>query len=504
MSSKKTLVASLFAVLALGASAIDLSAWRGESLYATLEHRNDGESSAPYKPAFEGLPDGFSGRIGLVRPVKFERTPNSGEFITALDRIVWDATEVALAPGEKRLVAVEIRIPSAVRAGSYSFKAGGESVGLRVVDRVLPPPSEWKYYLDLWQHPWAVSRWEHVRPFSKEHYAAMRPLWEELATAGQKVITTTITKLPWNHQCHDGYDTMIRHIKTKDGWKFDYGVFDEYVEFCRSCGLGPDVSCYTMCPWKYYVYGEDEEGREIKILAKPGTVEFQDYWKPFLVDFRRHLQEKDWLDNVAIAMDERAPEDMRIISRFIKEFSGLRIATAGNFDPTRFPDIDLYSYAPVIDTVTDEFLRNNAARIADKAKVTTYYVCCVPYKPNTFMDSHPSEAFWCGFYPAAKGLGGFLRWAYNSWPYDPRHDASFGNWRAGDTFLVYQDGDSSVRFYELRCGIQAAEKFNILKASGGNAAELSALAAKYDYFQARKEKADLSPLRAETLSIVNR
>ena len=500
----RTILAELTALLATGASAADLSAWRGETLFAVFEHRNGGESSAPFRPAFEGLPQGFAGRIGLVRPVIYERMPNSGEFAASFDRIVWDASEPSLAPGAMRRVAVEIRVPSGARPGAYAFKAGGETVDLRVVDRVLPPPSEWAYYLDLWQHPWAVARWENVRPFSPEHYAAMRPLWEELATAGQKVVTTTITKLPWNHQCRDGYDTMIRHIRTKDGWKFDYRTFDEYVAFCRSCGLGPDISCYTMCPWQYYVYGEDETGGEVKILAKPGSPAFEDYWKPFLVDFRRHLDEKGWTDHVAIAMDERAPEDMRIISRFIKEHSGLRIATAGNFDPTRFPDLDLYSYAPVIDTVTDAFLTNNAARLADRTKITTYYVCCVPYKPNTFMESQLEEAFWCGFYPAAKGLDGFLRWAYNSWPYDPRHDASFGSWRAGDTFLVYPDGDSSARFLELRNGIQAAEKFNRLKASGGDVSSLAALAAKYDYFRARKESADLRPLRAETLSVVNR
>ena len=335
MTKKRQVVtAGMAAFLALGASAIDLSAWRGETLFATFEFRNGGESAVPYKPSFEGLPEGFSGRIGLARPVKFERQPNSGEFIVAKDRIMWGAAEDAVTPGTKRLVAFEVRIPAGAKAGRYSFKAGGEPVELRVTDRVLPPPSEWKYYLDLWQHPWAVSRWENAKPFSKEHYAAMKPLWEELATAGQKVITTTITKLPWNHQCFDGYDTMVRHIRTKDGWKFDYSVFDEYVEFCRSCGLGPDISCYTMCPWKYYVYGEDETGKELKILAKPGTVEFQDFWKPFLIDFKKHLVEKGWFEHTAISMDERAPEDMRIISRFIKDYSGLKIATAGNFDPT--------------------------------------------------------------------------------------------------------------------------------------------------------------------------
>ena len=99
--------------------------------------------------------------------------------------------------------------------------------------------------------------------------------------------------------------------------------------------------------------------------------------------------------------------------------------------PTYHPDLKLQNYSPVIDTVTDDFLAKNLEQRRKAGFITTYYVCCVPHQPNTFMDSPLPEAFWLGFYPAAKGLDGLLRWAYNSWPYDPRHDASYGNWRTG-------------------------------------------------------------------------
>ena len=89
---------------------------------------------------------------------------------------------------------------------------------------------------------------------SSAHYAAMKPLWEMLANAGQKALTVTILDLPWNHQCYDAYHSMVRHIRRKDGsWTFDYRVFDEYVAFGRSCGIGPWIACYTMCPWDYAV-----------------------------------------------------------------------------------------------------------------------------------------------------------------------------------------------------------------------------------------------------------
>lgn len=500
------LSAALFTSSAIFAA--EYSAWRGETLFFTCKNVNRGETIVDFKPTIEGLPKSFTSRIGIARPVKFEREPNSGEFIVAWDKIEWDGGEAAFAPGAHRLVVCEIQVPKNAKSGIYNFKAGLESHTLKVVNRVLPPPSEWKYYLDIWQHPWAVARWEACEPFSKKHYAAMRSLWEHLASAGQKVVTTTVTKLPWNHQCYDGYGTMIRHIKMNDGsWKFDYSVFDEYVEFCFDCGIGPDIACYSMVPWKYIVYAENEKGEEIKIEAKPGSKDFEDYWKPFLIDFSKHLKEKGWLGRTYISMDERSVEDMRAISAFVKKYAPeLKISTAGNFDPSKYPELKIDNYCPVIDKVTTKFISNNVETRRNSGMLTTYYVCCVPRKPNTFMESGLEESFWCGFFPAAKNLDGFLRWAYNSWPYDPRNDASFGPFRAGDTFLVYPDNQHSCRFLELRNGIQAAEKFRILKetASKEFRAEMDALSAEYDYFAARKEKADLKPLKDKTLELVNR
>ena len=488
--------------------AAELSAWRGETLFFAFKNVNRGETIVDFKPVIKGLPDSFSTKIGIARPVKFEREPNSGEFIVAWDKIEWNGSETALASGAHRLVVCEIHIPENAKCGIYKFTAGLESHTLKVINRVLPPPKDWKYYLDIWQHPWAVSRWEGCKPFSKEHYNAMRPLWGHLATAGQKVITTTVTKKPWNNQCYDGYGTMIRHIKLNNGsWKFDYSIFDEYVDFCLDCGIGPDIACYSMVPWKYFVYYENEKGDEIKIEAKPGTKEFEDYWKPFLTDFSNHLKEKGWLGRTYISMDERSVEDMRFISSFIKKHaSELKISTAGNFDPSKYPDLKIDNYCPVIDKVTSRFLTNNVEARRDLGFLTTYYVCCVPRKPNTFMESQLEESFWCGFLPAAKNLDGFLRWAYNSWPYDPRNDASFGPFRAGDTFLVYPDNQHSCRFLELRNGIQAAEKFRILKetASKELLAEMDALSKEYDFWTAKKEKTDLKPLKDKTLSLINR
>jgi hypothetical protein len=64
---------------------------------------------------------------------------------------------------------------------------------------------------------------------------------------------------------------------------------------------------------------------------------------------------------------------------------------------------------------------------------------------------------------AARGYNGFLRWAYDAWPADPSRDGRHTLWPAGDCFLVYPGGNSSLRLEKLREGITDFEKIRILK-----------------------------------------
>ena len=56
-----------------------------------------------------------------------------------------------------------------------------------------------------------------------------------------------------------------------------------------------------------------------------------------------------------------------------------------------------------------------------------------------------------------------MRWAFNSWPENPVIDSRYTKWTSGDTYLVYPDARSSVRFERLREGIQDFEKIRILR-----------------------------------------
>ena len=500
---KKCLLAVVVAAIGAGAFArtFEVTAWRGETVGAVV----------PDFVEFGDTPTEIGVRFGVLRSVSYAPHANSLQRLTCMDRVEWAGEptwldrllgrdpSAAYKVGCPRVV--EVSVPADAKPGVYNCGM----MAVRVVDRVLPPAKDWKFFFDLWQHPWAVSRYFDVKPFSAAHYAAMRPVYETLASAGQKTLTVTLLPEAWDHQCRDAYGTMIGRVKKADGsWEFDYTVFDEYVEFGRSCGLGPDIACYTMCPWGYVVRWNDEAGNLHQAVAKPGTSVFEDYWGAFLVDFAKHLREKGWFEDAYLAMDERSIEDVKAIGGFIRKLEpGFKVAMAGNHLPSAY-GTKIDNFCMILGKeISADYLREAAERRAEGMK-TTYYVCCGPRYPNTFMSSGPGEAFWLGAYPSMCGLDGFLRWAWNSWPQDPVVDATYWNWLPGDTFLVYPDGSPSWRFVELRNGIIAAEKIRILKENGLFVEEISALAARFNPVEAAAGKSNYTALKDATLKLVNK
>jgi hypothetical protein len=118
------------------------------------------------------------------------------------------------------------------------------------------------------------------------------------------------------------------------------------------------------------------------------------------------------------------------------------------------------------------------AQRKDSGKPSTFYTSCEEAFPNGFTFSPPAEHAWIGWYAAAQGFTGYLRWAYNSWVANPLQDSRFRTWPAGDTYQVYPGPLTSIRFEKLVEGIQDFEKVRLLReefTSTGNEEKLRQL-----------------------------
>ena len=401
------------------------------------------------------------------------RRPNSAEWDSTLVADVIDHVTPALdiKANTTQPVWVSVKVPreniiKGMYRGTVTVKENGNVLAelpltVTVKNHVLPAPKDWAFHLDLWQNPYAVSRYYNVEPFSKEHFDLMLPIMKRYADAGGKVITASIMHKPWNGQTFDPFESMVTWMKKADGtWWFDYTVFDKWVEFMMSLGIKKEIGCFSMVPWRLSFQYFDQASNQFKYFTgKPGEPEYEEFWTRMLKSFALHLKEKGWFEITHIAMDERSMKDMlatiAVIKKADKDF---KISLAGSHHKELLEPLNDYCV-----TMAETFSPEEIAVRRAKGMTTTYYTCCAEARPNTFTFSPPAEAEYLGWFAAKAGVDGYLRWALNSWVEKPLHDSRFTNWAAGDTYILYPDARTSIRFERLIEGIQAYEKIRILR-----------------------------------------
>jgi hypothetical protein len=330
-----------------------------------------------------------------------------------------------------------------------------------VQDRLLPAPEDWKFRLDLWQNPWVVAWYYHVEPWSEEHIMLLKKHMKLYADAGGAFITTYAVHSPWSDNSYMIEGGMIEWVKkTDDSWLFDYTIFDQYVELCMDLGIRKAITVYTPLPWgNRFRYLDERTGNHIYENWPVDSEDFQVNWTRFMDDLMEHLEEKDWLGITYLGINENPMDITLACMRAIREHSDKwKITYAGDWHPELSALID--DYCSVISSepgVSDIHWRRGSGF------TSSFYVCCTPARPNNFVFSPPVEGRYLGWHAVANAYDGFLRWALDAWPADPLRDARHTLWPAGDCFLIYPGGNSSIRMEKLREGIVDFEKIRILR-----------------------------------------
>lgn len=472
---------------ATGAKALVLDAWRGERVSAQAVLSTPVDLSRVTMEVSDlkcgkSIIPAASVRKYFVRYVMTDWHNNKADSFLLPDHLSPDA-EMKVAAHTTRPMWLDIRVPQDAKPGTYkgmlSVTFDGQTLSLplslQVCSRVLPAPSEWSFHLDLWQNPYAVARYFNVPLWSKEHFDRMRPIMKLLADAGEKVITCSIIQHPWNSQTYDPFESMIAKMRQIDGtWKYDYTVFDRWVQFMMDLGIDKQIDCYTLVPWHYvFDYYDCATNSTKQVKCEPKQAEYRQLILPFLKDFAAHLKAKGWFSRTCIAMDERPMDQLQAAWEVVREADpGYRIEGAMNYKVGETGLIDqMHDISISYDDAHVPVDYLNARRA--KGQKTTFYTCCGPDRPNTFTFSDPAESAYLGWHASTLGFDGYLRWAYNSWTARPCQDSRFITWASGDCYLAYPTG-SSIRMERLTEGIQAYEKLRILRPTL-NAAQLKQL-----------------------------
>lgn len=378
-----------------------------------------------------------------------------------------------------------ISVPRQAVPGDYKaalqIQAGQQSkrfeISLRVLDFTLPDITKGNFYLNIWQDPAAVARAAKVPLWSPEHWKLLEAYTRNLADHGQKSITTSIVYDPWRSQTGFVYPSMVEWRfpgKFQSGeaskFQFDFSIFDRYVEMMMKAGIDKSIQCFSMVdgPGSTSLcnigYIDTTTGKLRVCPTRVGDPLYQQVWGAFLPAFVRHLKERGWLDRTYIGFDEKPqPIVNGILSVLKADAPELKVALAGGSSSREsgtVGDLTIF-YSELAHPAVIRHLLEERRGVGP----TTFYTCCTPALPNTFIYSPQWESRMLPWIAFHFGLAGYLRWAYTSWPTDVwRRPES--RWHSGDSFLVYPGKNGpidSTRWELLRQGIEDYEALDMLK-----------------------------------------
>lgn len=409
--------------------------------------------------------------------------PDTLPTFTVPDMIDRPDAEIAMVAQSVRPVWCAVEIPD-VAPGKYNMtltvteSKTGRTVGrlnltVDVDSHRLPAGKDYDFYLDLWQQPYAVSRYYGVKPWSDAHLDLMRPYMERLARAGQKTVTAILFYEPWGEQSNDKFEPMVETFLMPDGtWAYDYAIFDRYVEYMESFGIDGNISCFTMVPWEMKFRYFDKKKNKYEFLeAKTDSPEYERLWSGFLKSLAAHLKEKGWYDKTMIVMDERGLPEMLNAYRVAQNaVPGIKMSLAGSYHKELIDSLESYTLIK-----GDFFPDDVMARRREKGFTTLMYTCCATPAPSQFSNSAPADGAYIPVYATATGHDGYLHWSFMNWNDNPLEDTRFRMFAPGDTYFIYPGNRSSVRYERMVEGIQMSEKLRILRNELTAAADVEGL-----------------------------
>lgn len=362
--------------------------------------------------------------------------------------------------------------PAGIYEGSIVISSSANSLNLpiriNVLNKTLPPPSQWGFHLDLWQYPYQLLKLHNdanpqqaIAAWSDAHFEMLRPFYSYLADMGQKAISAHIKEQAL------GGPSMIRWTKnTNNSWSYDYTNFERFVNFMVSLGIQKQINCFSLIGWNEHEipYYDEASGTIKKLDAPISSTVYNERWNHFLTAFKTYLEGKGWFDKTILYMDEVSETKMTQVVNLIQNNSpSWKIGLTHVKQVSTELKSKIYDVSGGLVAAANDGLAN---------KVRTFYTSCSEIFPNNYvtLEAKPAEMAWMGWYAAQNNFDGYLRWAFDFWKSSDPFDETYGGNTAGDFSMVYRASNSnpnrlirSIRSELLREGIQDFEKIKILK-----------------------------------------
>lgn len=391
---------------------------------------------------------------------------------------------------------LNVHIPEDAAAGTYTLKADlmldGKTADsfeytITVQDLVMPEDTT---QMELWMYPYSAERYYTGKTNNEYFGNSVTDYWNVRFTGeadealgsqldlykriGGDAITVTVVEDPWNHQCWDPYPSMVKWTKKADGtFTYDYTDLDKWVQMNLDHGIDGQIKSFSLSCWGNRVaYYDEAQGKVVSETPSTGSERWEQIWRSFLEDYLVHMKEKGWFDITYMAMDERPLAEVTPVLDLVES------VTDENGDHFK-TSIAIYNWdcESVLDRIDDVSFsislssqaktRQIAQERKEKGLLTTLYTCGAQ---NSALNNNPGESTASILECWKAGTQGFLRWALDSFNFEPLENSYHWNFVPGDLYMIYpseKDGDkkaqTSPRFEKLIQGIQQMQKLSYLQ-----------------------------------------
>ena len=423
------------------------TAWQGERVHAPLVvWANDNAWSGTLDYEMSDLAGGYdevisNDRVRILYPTYVAADPERRgcggygtragiETVYLADALSTTPVQVEL-PAEPFKVWLAIDVPADAAPGSYRglfvvrdpAREEAEvifSVNLVVQAHRLPPPSDWQFELNVWQHPeWALKHYNDAHPeapierWSAGHYDLLEGPYRLLADTGQKWVTTTL-----KDGAH-GAPGMVSWWRAQEGghnWRFDFTAFGAHVETLMGWGIGPRIEAFGILGWNRdeIPYWSNQRQTLMILDAPVGSVAHRAAWQAFLPAFRAYLEEQGWFEQTWLSIDESDAATLKVLVELIRaDDPDWNIALSYFVTDLPADVLELARATHIHLGIAGEAGLPNTAETVR----TLYTSCADGVRVNTFVtpDSNPAEVAWLTWYAGKLDRDGYSRWAYDYW-----------------------------------------------------------------------------------------
>ncbi|MCT4647926.1 MAG: DUF4091 domain-containing protein [Carboxylicivirga sp.] len=366
-----------------------------------------------------------------------------------------------------RPVWVKIHVPEDVKAGVYSTSLKVYSrknppqelrLKLKVCDKVLPRPENWRFQTNMYINPVAIAQWHKVDVWSEKHYEAMLPYVDLMKRAGQKAINVSI--FPQANSANENHALITWKKSANNRLQADFTKFDQWIKFMMNHGISSQLDCYILNPELVSEVIYTDETKQTTIREQLDVNKNKALIKQCLKQVVDHLKEKDWYGKAVFAIGKGSADDVSKLKDLLQNIeSGIRLElVAHEWTSGLLKDVYAANVPSGFSNLKEWFKLRHQQGLE-----TSYQLDDKVAFPNTYLHSPSSEAAWFGWYVAAQGLDGLHIDNFNNWGQYPLTDARLSKSSSGSNFLIYPGGRSSIRYEQLLEGIQDYEKIVILK-----------------------------------------